>query len=82
MLSRAYQGAAPLICIWSLKRSRTAVGGERGGRALSRVIHCRAGVKMGIPRLLASKLATQTVLGSALLVKTSGLHPAILRDQA
>lgn len=39
------------------------------------------GVKMGIPRQLAAKLATQTVLGAAQLVKESGLHPAVLRDQ-
>lgn len=39
------------------------------------------GVKMGIPRNLAQKLATQTVLGSGVLVKTTGLHPAILREQ-
>jgi pyrroline-5-carboxylate reductase len=39
------------------------------------------GVKMGIPRALAARLATQTVLGSAQLVKESGLHPAVLRDQ-
>jgi pyrroline-5-carboxylate reductase len=39
------------------------------------------GVKMGIPRVLAHSLASQTVLGAALLVKESGLHPAVLRDQ-
>jgi pyrroline-5-carboxylate reductase len=39
------------------------------------------GVKMGMPRQLASRLATQTVLGAAMLVKETGLHPAILRDQ-
>ena len=31
--------------------------------------------------LKLSKLAAQTVFGSALLVKTTGLHPSILRDQ-
>ncbi len=39
------------------------------------------GVKMGLPRDVALKLAIQTVLGSAKLAKESGLHPAILRDQ-
>lgn len=39
------------------------------------------GVKMGLPRDVATKLAIQTVLGSAKLVKESNLHPAILRDQ-
>ncbi len=39
------------------------------------------GLKMGMPKDLALKLATQTVLGSAAMVKASGLHPAILKDQ-
>jgi pyrroline-5-carboxylate reductase len=39
------------------------------------------GVKMGLARDIATKLAIQTVLGAAKLAKTSGLHPAILRDQ-
>jgi pyrroline-5-carboxylate reductase len=39
------------------------------------------GVKMGMPRTLAHQLATQTVLGAAAMVKETGLHPAILKDQ-
>ena len=39
------------------------------------------GVNMGLPRDLASNLATQTVLGAATLVKESKLHPALLKDQ-
>lgn len=40
-----------------------------------------AGVKQGIPRPVALRLATQTVYGAAKLVKETGKHPAILRDE-
>jgi pyrroline-5-carboxylate reductase len=40
-----------------------------------------AGLKMGISREISTKLAEQTVLGAAKLVRETGLHPAILRDQ-
>ncbi|HOV98278.1 MAG TPA: pyrroline-5-carboxylate reductase [Bacteroidota bacterium] len=38
------------------------------------------GVKMGLPRTIASPLAIQTALGAATMVKETQLHPAILRD--
>jgi len=39
-----------------------------------------AGVKEGIPRANAYEMAAQSVLGSALMVLSSGTHPAALKD--
>jgi pyrroline-5-carboxylate reductase len=39
-----------------------------------------AGVKQGLPRDLAYKLAAQTMIGAGNMVKKTGLHPAILKD--
>ena len=39
------------------------------------------GLKMGLSRENSTRLAEQTVLGAAKLVRETGLHPAILRDQ-
>lgn len=39
------------------------------------------GVKMGLPREIATQLAVQTVLGSAELVRSSNTHPAVLRER-
>ncbi|WP_272481800.1 pyrroline-5-carboxylate reductase family protein, partial [Rhodothermus marinus] len=40
-----------------------------------------AGVKQGLPRPVAFRLAAQTVYGAAKLVLETGRHPAILRDE-
>ena len=39
------------------------------------------GLKMGLSRAIATRLTEQTVLGAAKLVRETGLHPAILKDQ-
>lgn len=38
------------------------------------------GVKMGLPRELATKLAAYTMLGAAKMVLETGTHPAVLKE--
>lgn len=38
------------------------------------------GVKMGLPRPIAYKLAAQTVLGAGTMVRETNFHPAQLKD--
>ncbi len=40
-----------------------------------------AGIKVGLPRDLATKLAAQTVLGAARMLLNTGHHPASLKDE-
>ncbi|MBK0347436.1 pyrroline-5-carboxylate reductase [Aerococcaceae bacterium zg-ZJ1578] len=39
-----------------------------------------AGVKIGLPRALAQRLATQTLIGSAQMVEQTAQHPGALKD--
>ncbi len=40
-----------------------------------------AGVKNGLPRALAYQLASQTAVGSGIMVRDSGRHPGVLKDE-
>ncbi len=40
-----------------------------------------AGVHLGLPRSTASELVVQTLIGSAVMLRETGTHPTVLREQ-
>lgn len=40
-----------------------------------------AGVHLGLPRSVSTELVAQTMMGSAMLLRDSGTHPTVLREQ-
>jgi pyrroline-5-carboxylate reductase len=65
----------------SLMNAVTALSGS-GPAYIALLIEAMvsAGLKVGIPRDIAMKLATKTLTGTADLLSKSGVHPAVLRD--
>ncbi|XP_071100981.1 pyrroline-5-carboxylate reductase 2-like isoform X1 [Haliotis cracherodii] len=66
----------------SLQDSATGVSGSGPAYAFAAIEALSdGGVKMGLPRDLAMKLAAQTMLGAAKMVLESGKHPGQLKDE-
>jgi pyrroline-5-carboxylate reductase len=73
------------VAVWveeELMHAVTALSGS-GPAYVYMVIEAliAGGLKMGLSREISTKLAEQTVLGAAKLVRETMLHPAVLRDQ-
>ena len=72
----------PVVVEEEMMHAVTALSGS-GPAYIYMVIEAMiaGGLKMGLSREISTRLAEQTVLGAAKLVRETGLHPAVLRDQ-
>ena len=67
----------------SMKRMDAVTGLSASGPAFIYIILeslAEAGVKVGLPRDIATLLAAQTAFGAAKMVLETGYHPALLKD--
>jgi pyrroline-5-carboxylate reductase len=82
-ISRIFQAVGEVVIVNdNLMDAVTGLSGS-GPAYIAIAIEALAdgGVAAGLPREIASKLALQTVLGTAQLVKESDLHPAQIKDR-
>ncbi len=83
MVERIFRSVGVVVTVdEDLMHAVTALSGS-GPAYVYMVIEAliAGGVKMGLSREVSTRLAEQTVLGAAKLVRETMLHPAILRDQ-
>jgi len=77
-------GAVGVVCRVEEKLMDAVTGLSGSGPAFVYVIieaMSDAGVKVGLPRQVAIRLAAQTVLGAAKMVLQTGEHPGVLKDR-
>ena len=83
LVENIFRAVGVVVCVKEdLMHAVTALSGS-GPAYIYMVIEAliAGGLKVGLSREVSTRLAEQTVLGAAKLVRETGLHPAILRDQ-